>query len=461
MRTSLAQKQQDLGSAPVMKLLLRLSLPSMGMMFLNTFVFLADSIFVSWLGEEQIASMSLSLPVAITFFALLEGVVGGTTALVGQNLGRGSQMLARIIAVSGLTLTYALCLPMIPLLSRGASAWIFNGLGAMGNESILEFSYLYNFWWPITAPFIAYTFISNSVFRCQGDTITPLIAMLVANTVNIILDPIFIFPMHMGIEGAAIATLLGRVASSAYLYFKMKWSRGIFLPVLPNMRRAFLKFWGDIAFIGLPVAMSTGSVALGFGWLNRILAGFGNYAVVALMMSLRIEDFSFNVIVGVCAALTPFLAFNYGRRDLPRMMEGMKAAAVIACAAIIVIGSVIFIFPRIFIDLFRPTEQAAQTAALSIRYAISSYPFIIANFIMNALFVATGYSAFGTVVSLVRSIIIRVPAAYFFAHLFGIRGIWIFQPVSWSLAAALSWFFFVKLVKKIKNIFLLEKIKAA
>jgi putative MATE family efflux protein len=450
---TLAQKQAELGSAPVMRLLFKMALPSMGMMFLNTLVFLVDSIFVSWLGEEQITSMSLSLPVAVTYFALMEGVVSGTTALVGQNLGRGSQKLARLIAVSGLTLAYALCCFTLPLVFRGTSVGLFTRLGASGG-TVIEYAYLYNFWWPFMAPFIAYSFISNSVFRCQGDTVTPLISMTIANAVNIILDPIFIFQMGMGIEGAAIATILGRIAASIYLYFKMKRAGGIFIPVLPNARRAFLKYWRDIAYIGLPVTISTGSVALGFGWINTILAEFGNYAVAALMMSLRVEDFSFTVIVGVCAALTPFLAFNYGRRDLPRMIAGMKAASVIACGVILVIGSVLFIFPRLFIDLFRPSQEAADAAVLSIRYAISAYPFIISQFIMNALFVATGYSIYGTVSQLVRSIFVRVPSAYLFAHLFGIGGIWLFQPVSWFFASVISAFFAAILLRKTKESFL-------
>ncbi|MDR1515557.1 MAG: MATE family efflux transporter [Synergistaceae bacterium] len=435
-----------------MRLLFQMALPSMGMMFLNTLVFLVDSIFVSWLGEEQITSMSLSLPVAVTYFALMEGVVGGTTALVGQNLGRGNQKLAHLIAVSGLTLAYALCCFTLPLMFRGTSVYIFERLGASGG-TVIEYAYRYNFWWPFMAPFIAYSFISNSVFRCQGDTVTPLISMTIANAVNIVLDPLFIFPMGMGIEGAAIATLLGRIAASIYLYFKMKRAGGIFIPLLPNARRAFFKYWRDIAYIGLPVTISTGSVALGFGWINTILSEFGNYAVVALMMSLRIEDFSFTVIVGVCAALTPFLAFNYGRKDLPRMIEGMKAASIITCGVILVIGSVLFIFPRLFIDLFRPSPEAADAAVLSIRYAISSYPFIISQFIMNALFVATGYSIYGTISQLVRSIFVRVPSAYLFAHLFGISGIWLFQPVSWFFASVISALFAVILLRKTKDSF--------
>ncbi|MDR1508772.1 MAG: MATE family efflux transporter [Synergistaceae bacterium] len=459
--TIISQKQRALGDAPVMSLLLRLALPSMGMMFLNTLVFLVDSIFVSWLGEEQIASMSLSLPVAIAFFAIMEGVAAGTTALTGQNLGRGSQGTARIAAVSGLTLAYALCVPTVPLFFRGASAAIFDSLGAMGRPELLDSAYLYNFWWPATAPFIAYTFISNSVFRCQGDTVTPLISMSIANVVNIVLDPLLIFSMKMGIEGAAVATMAGRVAASAYLYFKMRSSGGIFIPVIPRPRMIFVKYWRNISRIGFPVTISTGSVAIGFGWLNKILANFGNYAVVALMMSLRIEDFSFTIISGVSTALTPFLAFNYGRRDLPRMLKGVKAAAIIASAASLAVGSVLFVFPRLFIDLFKPSAEAARYAAISIRFAITAYPFIIAQFMMNSMFVATGYSFFGTVAQLVRSLLIRVPSAYLFASLWGINGIWAYQPASWFFGSIAAWGFMIYLIRKIKNDFLLEKIKAS
>ena len=88
----------------------------------------------------------------------------------------------------------------------------------------------------------------------------------------------------------------------------MKRYGGLFLPILSSFRKTVLRYWGKIGAIGFPVTLSSGSVALGFGWLNTILAGYGNYAVAAFMMSIRIEDFSFTVIIGVCSALTPFLA---------------------------------------------------------------------------------------------------------------------------------------------------------
>ncbi len=457
-------KQQDLGNGPVMGTLLRMSLPAIGMMFLNTLVFLVDSIYVSWLGEAQMAAMSISLPIAITFFAFMEGVGGGTTALVGQSLGRGNRREARMIAISGLVLAYALSTLTLPLLLKGSSHAILNSLGAMGNPDILGPAFAYNFWWPLTAPFVSYTFVGCCVFRCQGDTVTPLITLAIANLVNVVLDPIFIFLFGWGIAGAAAATMVGRMCACAYLFYKMKHASGIFVPIAPfypKPRRSLVAHWKRISVVGFPVTLSTGSVAIGFGWLNTILAGFGNHAVAAVMMCIRIEDFAFTVIVGVCSALTPFLAFNYGRRDLPRMIEGMKAAAVISSGIMLVFGSILFLFPHLFIALFRPSKAAADLTVLAIRIALSAYPFTITQFILGALFVATGYSAFGTVSQVVRSLLIRIPAAYFFAGLWGERGIWWFQPASWSCGALASWLFAMYLIKKIRNDFMLAAMKEA
>lgn len=445
--------ERELGEGSVMRALLRMSLPAIGMMFLNTSIFLVDTIFVSWLGEEQMAAMSISLPVVIAIFAVMEGIGSGSTAMVGQSLGRGKRRSARQIAVSGLALSYTACLLTFPLLLRSTSHAIFNRLGAMNDPAILEPAFAYNFWWPFGALVISYTFLSNCVFRCQGDTKTPLVAMSISNVVNGVLDPILIFTLDLGIEGAAIATIIGRICAALYIFRRMKRYGGLFLPILPPLRKTVLRYWGKIGAIGFPVTLSSGSVALGFGWLNTILAGYGNYAVAAFMMSIRIEDFSFTVIIGVCSALTPFLAYNYGRRDLPRMIEGMKSAAIIASVVMLVLGGLIFLFPHPFIRLFRPSPKASELTVLSIRYAVGAYPFTIAQFIFVSLFVATGFSSFGTIAQIVRSIAVRIPAAIFFAWLLGERGIWLFQPASWLFGALVSWLFARYLTNRIRGDF--------
>ena len=446
-------KPNNLGEGPVGMTLLQMSIPAISMMLLNTLFFMVDTIFISWLGELPTASVSLTFPVNIALFALFEGVVGGTTALVGQNLGRGNVSVARKVAFSGLALGYLLSACALPMLSPRVSAAIFNQLGASGNAEILGMSYAYNMWLPLMAPLITYTFVSNSIFRCQGDTVTPLICMIIANLINGILDPIFIFAFGWGVGGAAAATFVGRVFACIYIYRKMKHNPDISLPFLLPLRKFLTAYWKPISVIGFPVTIAVGSVALGFGGVNRVLASFGHHAVAAWMLGIRVEDFYFNVAMGVGSALTPFLAFNYGRRDLARMTEGIKAAAWIAGSLMTAIGIIIFVYPHVFLGLFQPSERVMDLASRSIRISLIAYPLVILQSLLGSAFVATGHSVFGTVAQLTRSVVVRIPAAHFFAWWLGERGIWWFQPSSWLFGGLIAWFCFVYMIKKIRTDF--------
>jgi putative MATE family efflux protein len=452
-------KPNDLGEGPVGMTLLQMSIPAVSMMLLNTLFFMVDTVFISWLGELPTASVSLTFPVNIILFAFLEGVSGGTTALVGQNMGRGDLSAAGKIAFSGLALGYVLSACAIPMLSPKISAAIFNQLGASGNAEMLKSSYAYNMWLPLMAPFITYTFVSNSVFRCQGDTVTPLICMAIANLINGILDPIFIFTFGWGVGGAAAATFVGRVFAVVYIYHKMKRNPDIRLPFLLPPRRAFTRYWKSISAIGVPVTLATGSIALGFGAVNRVLAAFGHHAIAAWMLAIRVEDFYFTIAMGVGSALTPFLAFNYGRRDLPRMIAGIKAAAWIAGSLMTVIGAIIFIYPHVFLGLFHPSERVLDLASRSIRISMLVYPIVVMHFMMGSAFVATGYSIFGTATQLTRSIFARIPAAYFFAWWLGERGIWWFQPFSYLFSGCVTCVCFIHMMRKIRRNFTLEALE--
>jgi putative MATE family efflux protein len=429
-----------------------MSLPAVGMMLLNTLFFMVDTIFVSWLGELSTAAVSLTFPVNMVLFSLLEGIVGGITALVGQNLGRGDSATARKIALSGLALGYFLSLMMTPMLFPDISAVVINQLGASGNADILKISYAYNMWLPLTAPLITYMYVSNCIFRCRGDMVTPLICMAIANLVNGVLDPIFIFVLDQGVGGAAAATFVGRVFAMAWLHRKMRRS-DLSIPLLPPFQSGLLKYWKPIALIGFPLTLSVGSIAFGFGVVNRILASFGHHAVAAWMLSIRVEDFYFTVSMGVSSALTPFLAFNYGRRDLRRMMEGIRSAMWIAGVMMLTAGFFIFVFPHVLLGLFRPSERVMDLAVRSIRVSLLACPAVILQIMLSSAFVATGYSLFGTMAQLMRSVLGRIPTAYFFAWWLGERGIWWFQPVSWVLGAGVAWACFVHMMRKIRKDF--------
>lgn len=434
------RKKVNMGEGPVLRALIFLSIPAIAMAVSNTLCHLVDTIFVSWLGEAQILAISFTFPVQIGIFAVMEGVGNGVTSLVARRLGAKRLNDARNIAIAGIGFAYTVSLLSFPLMIPSVSDTFFTTLGAESN--VLRHIWLYNVWVPPTVLAISYAFIANCVFRCQGNTMAPLMYMLITNLTNLVLDPIFIFAFGWGITGASAATFLSRIAGGAYIMRKIRTESDIRIPLKPHVKLRMLKTWGKIVSIGLPITFSTGSIALGMGTVNKILAGtYGSFAVAGWMIGIRIEDLASNTMMGVQNALVPFLSFNYGKGDLSRMKQGIVAALKIAAVVAGGMGLLIFIFPHPAIALFRPPEHIAAIAIRSIRITILGFPAMIFSVVMNALFTATGFTVYGLVVQIMRSMVFRIFAVTVMASRVSVYSIWWFQPISFAGGALVSLLF--------------------
>jgi putative MATE family efflux protein len=279
-------------------------------------------------------------------------------------------------------------------------------------------------------PFMGFTYICNTVFRAQGDTLTPFKAIALANICNIILDPLFIFTFGWGIGGAAVATWFSRIVSSCFLLRRMRRMSEIRVTPFARPWDRVTLYWKRILWIGIPVAMTTASVALGMGSVNKILSAFGHRAVASWMLGLRVEELAFNFVNGINVALVPYIAFNYGRRNSARMLAGFKAAYLLALSMMGFMGTIIYIWPRLFLALFQPVPEIEQMAASAIRASVPAYPFGILVVLCCGFFVGTGYSLFGTLTQIMRSIIFRVTAAWIFANYIAFTYIWWFQSLA-------------------------------
>jgi len=445
------RKKADMGSGPVMRTLVFMSVPAIAMAVSNTLCHLIDTIFVSWLGEAHILAISFTFPVQIGIFAVLEGVGNGVTSLVARRLGANRLFEARNIAIAGIAFAYALSMLFIPIMIPGFSDRLFTALGAE-NADVLRYIWLYNVWVPPTIVAICYGFMCNCMFRCQGNTVVPLIYMLVTNITNLVLDPIFIFTFDWGITGASAATFLSRIAGGAYAMRKLRTDSDIRIPLKPYFRVRMLKTWAKIFSVGLPVTISTGSVALGMGTVNKILAGaYGPQAVAGWMVGIRVEDLAGNTIMGIQNALVPFLGFNYGRRDLPRMKQGITAACKIVAAFTGTLMLIIFLFPHTAIALFRPSAAVAAIAAQSIRITFIGYPAAAFSLIINCLFTSTGHTIYGMIVQIMRSLVFRIFAISLLASRVSVHSVWWFQPIAFTGAALVSLFFASVLMRKLKR----------
>lgn len=437
----------DMGGGSVTSAIWRLALPSILSMFFHTLFHLVDTVFISWLGESPLAAMSLTFPLVFVIFALVNGMAVGATTRISNSLGKGIEEDAREYANAALILVLLLSTPTMPLLFRPASNNFFSFLG--GSGKVLSDSYSYAFWMVLATPMMSYSLLADAVFRSQGDTVTPMKSMILGNGINALLDPLFIFTFGWGIAGASIATLIGRTVSCAYLWSRLR-KRSTIIPSL-SWNKRYLKRWVDIGSIGFPVAISQGSMAVGYAALNRILAGYGAAAVGAWMLGNRVESLAFLPIHGITGAIIPFVGFNIGRGDYSRVKEALKVVLITSIAVMGLVGTVIYIWPHVFLALFRPTEQVMSMATASIRASATAYILAAADISFWGVFQGSGYPAYGMIAQASRTLVVRIPVAVFLSGAFGLSGIWWCQPISAAASFLISAYFIQKVMKKIRE----------
>ena len=448
---SLFSGRADLGNDSPMRALIVLAIPSVGLFLFSSLLALVDAVFVSRLGELPMAAMSFTQPVNLCLFATLECVGGGAAALMGRHLGAQDPENARHIARSALALLYLICLLSVPMALPGVSGAVFESIGAGSDPELLRLCWLYNLWTPVMLPFIGYTYVANTTARAQGDTLTPFKAISLANTVNLILDPLFIFTFGWGISGAAAATCVSRIAATLYLLRKMPRVSAIPVPPLLHPRTNLSAWWGPILKIGVPIALTTASVALGMGGTNSILMGYGHRAVSAWMLGVRVEDLAFNFLFGLYMALIPYVAYNYGKRDLERMTAGLRSAILLGLILMGSIGAVISLWPHPFLELFNPPRETGEMAVRAIRASVPSYPFTVFIILSGAFFVGIGQSLYGTVVQILRSIVFRISSAWLFFRWLAPEHIWWFQSLAAFLGSLVAAVFLLVVMRRLKR----------
>ena len=442
----LARRTIDMGNGAVAKVLFSLALPSMVSMLFHTLYTLIDTVFIAWLGEAPMAAMALIFPAVFAVFALTNGIGTGMTSLVTQHLGADRADEAKNYGGSSLALILLLSSVAFPLLSPRLSLPFYRFLGGTGEVALQ--CHRYSLWIIVSFPFMGFTVFSDSLFRSLGDTVTPMKGLIVGNGLNLLLDPLFIFFFGWGIAGAAAATFLGHVASCCYLASRLRGQKD--MPLSLKLPADFLLRWRHLAAIGLPVSFSQVTMALGGLLINKTLSLFGPAALAAWMVGNRIEGLAFLPAFGLNSALIPFVGYNLGRRDYGRIRQGIKVAVLFSVVVMSSIGVFLYGFPSFFLAPFRPAEEVFLLAVLSIRASVLSYLFVAVDLVFWGVFQGSGHSLWGLAAQTVRTLALRVPLAALFARLWGVEGIWWFQPFAAILSLAVSGLIMVRVLARIR-----------
>lgn len=442
-------KENKMGTMPVNKLLVTMSLPMVISMIVQALYNIVDSIFVSRLSEDALTAVSMAFPMQNLMISVAVGTGVGINAMLSRALGEKKFEAANKTAENGIfieVLGYVLFL----LIGIFVTKPFFLAQAGAGNIANMGIEYTRICLLMSFGIFMQIGF--ERILQSTGRTIFTMITQSTGAIINIILDPILIFGLFgmpkMGVAGAAIATVTGQICA-AILAITFNLTKN------PDVHISFKGFKPQIIFVknilsvGIPsIIMSSVGSAMTFG-MNKILITFSSTAVAVFGVYFKLNSFVFMPVFGLNNGMVPIVSYNYGAQNKKRLTKTIKLAIMYA-VCIMFIGIMLFQFiPDVLLKLFDASDHMLEIGIPALRVISLSFAFAGICIVISSSLQALGHGFLSMMISITRQLIILLPSAYILAKFGGIHAVWWSFNIAEIASLTLSLLFFKHMYNKI------------
>jgi len=414
------KKINKMGTMPVPRLMLSMSIPMILSMMLQAFYNIVDSAFVSNMaqdGEAALTALTLAFPVQMLLVALGVGTGVGANALLSRTLGEGNREKVNRVAGNAEFLSFVICIVSIIFGIIGVRAYV----QSQSNNTLvidMAISYLRIC---CCIPFgMVFFSCFEKLLQATGKSLFSTIAQVAGAVTNIILDPILIYGLlgcpAFGVRGAAYATVIGQIISCVVaLAFHLAVNKEIAngLRYIKPSKRLIQQIYT----ISLPAIIAQALMSVMTYGLNLILGTVSENAVTAYGLYYKIQQFLLFAAFGLRDAITPIVSFNYGMRDKQRVNAGIKYG-MLYTLLIMLIGTVALeLFASPLASIFGLSGETEQLCIYAIRIISLSLIFAGANVAFQGIFQALRSGMESLVISLCRQLLFVLPVAWLLARL--------------------------------------------
>lgn len=440
------QQRNPMGHEKILPLLIKMSLPVMLSMFIQSLYNIVDSYFVAKLSEKALRATSLAYPVQIIIVALGVGTGTGLNSLISRSLGANKQEKADQAAMHGFIA--AILSSLIFIIFRFTLMdKFFDYFTKDPTVKAMGMEYL-----GLVSTFAFFSIIQITIEKMlqgTGKMVWSMIIQLVGAIINIILDPIMIFGLYgfpaMGIKGAAIATLIGQGAG-ALLGIIVLFSDIIDLNInFLNFKfsKGIIK---EIYNVGFPSILMQSITALVTTIMNLILIRHSEIAVSVLGVYFKLQSFVFMPVFGLSQGVLPLIGYNYGAENKERVEEtfkwGMRLTAIVMA-----VGTIVFqLFPRELMGIFSDDPNMTNMGVYTLRIISICFVFAAIGITNSTFFQALGLGKYSLIVTSLRQLILIIPIAYVLSFI-GLNFVWLSYPISEIIATIVS----VTLQRRVKR----------
>ena len=418
-------QENRMGTMPIPKLMITMGAPMMLSMLVQALYNVVDSLYVSHIpdtagivnaGDSAVAALTLAFPVQMLITSLCVGTGVGVNAALSRSLGQGNRKLASRIAGNAIVLSL-----FYFLLIAAFGLFVTVPYIRSQTENPTTFAFGCSYLRIVTVYSLGMTsfLCFEKLLQSTGQTTAAMIGQLSGSITNIILDPILIFGWlgfpAMGVAGAAIATVAGQFLSAVVtLILHLRRNRELDKRIA--MLRPDRAIIGRIYTVGAPaIAMQALGSIMSYG-MNRILGTISEAAITAYGIFFKLQSFIFMPAFGLNNASVPIIGYNYGAQRKKRIRDAIFCGLGI-CSCIMLLGTaIIHLFGHHVVGMFAVSKGVAELSVRALRVISCGFLLAGANIIMQGACQALGNGVYSLLISLLRMIIVALPAAYFLSR---------------------------------------------
>lgn len=425
MRKTLRTRPEQILGGKILPTLLRLSVPAIiAFTFHTTFNFV-DRLFVSRLGAIELGALGMAFTVQSILITIGSGTGIGASSLIARFIGAGKKDKANntaehtLLIILGLSLFFTI---LGPFLTRP----LFVLLGA--SEQMLPYILSYINIVLYGSFFQFFAMIGNGILRGEGNTVTPMQVMILGTLVNIVLDPLLIFGIGpfpaLGVQGAAIATVIGRAVSCILLTVSLFGTKNI---VVLNMR-AF-RYQGSILrgifAVGGPTIVGQLSNSLGLSLLFILLRPYGDMAKSAFTLGFTYQQVAILPIIGIAQGSLTMTGQNFGAKEFRRVRAVIQKSLLFCMVLMSAFALVMIVGRGSLVRVFSDVAEVIRIGRSMLLIFALGFPFVAARFILSSFFQGLGKGFAAFVINFSYIILFAMPLALLLSRVIGIEGIWI------------------------------------
>ena len=431
------------------RLLVQYAIPAVIGTMVNALYNIVDRIFIGQgVGALAISGLTLTFPILLFMQAFGMLIGAGAATRVSIHLGRKANDLADNVLGNAFTLTFIIgALTIIPSMIFLDDLLMWFG----GSEQTIPYAkdYLY-----IAIPgnlLATLSFSFNAVMRASGYPKKAMFTMMIGAVLNVILDPIFIFGLHLDVRGAALATILSQGISCIWILRFLTGTHSTLRIRLRNLRPQ-KKFILPCLALGLaPFIMQFTESALSISFNTSLLKYGGDTAVGAMTILSSVMQFSMLPLQGLTQGAQPIISFNYGAKNIDRVKKAFHLLLRSAACYSTLLWLLCMLVPQIFISIFTSDADLASYTIWALRIYMAASLLFAVQLACQQTFIALGNAKTSVFLALLRKVQLLIPLIFILPHFVSnpVFGVFVAEPVADTIAVATTAALFFREYKKL------------